>query len=389
MRRILFVDDEQQVLDALRNLLRRQRKQWEMAFALSGQQALDEMKKAPFDAIISDMRMPEMDGCVLLEHVRALYPNTARIVLSGHAERDAVVRALAVAHQFLSKPCDGDTLRTAIERTCRVHDALRSEAVVRIVGAMESAPTMPKSYFELAKVVASPVFEVTMVSDVFECDAAMNTRALTTINSPLVGLPQRATSVHAAAMLLGVDWARFLALGSPLAIAMDSMPVDGSPFDQIRLGTVLAARIARSFFRDPQKGQDAFTAALAHGVGRMVAAVGVRDTFIEVERLVRAGGRRAIEVEREKLGATYGEIGAHMLAAFGVQFSIVEAVAFHDEPGKVTEGPRELLAAVHAAHAFVKNTEPDAAFFRAAKLTEELPQWRALALAELAERRAA
>ena len=90
-RRILFVDDEAKVLDGLRNLLRRQRHEWDMLFALSGAAALEELAKAPVDVIVSDMRMPGMDGAELLTRVRTLYPQTARIVLSGHAERGAIL----------------------------------------------------------------------------------------------------------------------------------------------------------------------------------------------------------------------------------------------------------------------------------------------------------
>jgi CheY-like chemotaxis protein len=58
MKRILFVDDEQLMLDALRDRLRKQRGQWDMVFALGGQEALAELERGPFDVVVSDMRMP-------------------------------------------------------------------------------------------------------------------------------------------------------------------------------------------------------------------------------------------------------------------------------------------------------------------------------------------
>jgi YesN/AraC family two-component response regulator len=101
---VLFVDDEQAILDGLRNSLRKERKRWEMTFALGGQQALEEMKKTPADVVITDMRMPGMDGAELLRHIQRDFPAAARIVLSGQAEREAIMRALPVTHQFL--PCE-------------------------------------------------------------------------------------------------------------------------------------------------------------------------------------------------------------------------------------------------------------------------------------------
>ena len=154
MKRILFVDDEQSVLSGLRNALRKQRSHWNMAFALGGQAALAELAKEPTDVIVSDMRMPGMDGASLLERVRDEYPGVARIVLSGHAEPEALMRATRVAHQFLSKPCDPETLRVVVERTCNVQLLLNDQKIRGVIGKLDKLPSAPRTYFELTQAVA-------------------------------------------------------------------------------------------------------------------------------------------------------------------------------------------------------------------------------------------
>jgi DNA-binding NtrC family response regulator len=109
MKRVIFVDDEARILEGLRRMLRPMRNQWEMAFAPGGQAALDVMATTPFDVIVSDMRMPGMDGAALLEQVREHYPEVIRIVLSGHTEMATALRVVPIAHQFLAKPCDAET----------------------------------------------------------------------------------------------------------------------------------------------------------------------------------------------------------------------------------------------------------------------------------------
>ena len=84
-KHILFVDDERNILQGLQDLLRKQRKQWDMSFALGAGAALEELARTPFDVVVTDMRMPGMDGAELLAHVKERYPSVARIVLSGHA----------------------------------------------------------------------------------------------------------------------------------------------------------------------------------------------------------------------------------------------------------------------------------------------------------------
>src|SRR5437868_15488296 len=86
MKRILFVDDESKILDGIRRMLHTARTRWDLQFAVGGEAGLKACEAAPFDVVISDMRMPGMDGATLLPHMRDRYPSTARIILSGYSE---------------------------------------------------------------------------------------------------------------------------------------------------------------------------------------------------------------------------------------------------------------------------------------------------------------
>nr|PZN22179.1 MAG: hypothetical protein DIU78_16110 [Pseudomonadota bacterium] len=118
---VLFVDDEPAVLNGLRDVLRRFRREWVMVFALGPEAALVELDRVQFHAVVSDMRMPGIDGATLLSIVKERQPQAARLVLSGHADPDLVARACTVAHEFLQKPCDPRTLSAAILRACQLN----------------------------------------------------------------------------------------------------------------------------------------------------------------------------------------------------------------------------------------------------------------------------
>ena len=110
-RRILFVDDDASLLAGLRNVLHRDRKRWDMVFVLGGQAALDELGRARFDAVVSDMRMPDVDGEMLLAAVKEMAPTTLRVMLSGSdrvSQQDL--------DELLVKPCSAANLRAALER---------------------------------------------------------------------------------------------------------------------------------------------------------------------------------------------------------------------------------------------------------------------------------
>jgi DNA-binding NtrC family response regulator len=116
-RRILFVDDDPQLLSGLGKALRKHRHRWTMVFADSGDAALAEVHREPFDVVVSDMRMPEIDGATLLHAVKDESPTTILILLTGYADDDMLARVRPVLHQLLHKPCSAATLRDAIECT--------------------------------------------------------------------------------------------------------------------------------------------------------------------------------------------------------------------------------------------------------------------------------
>ena len=113
-KRILFVDDDPIILAGLRNLFRKDRVRWDMVFALSGEAALDEAGKQPFDVVVSDQGMPGIDGVTLLSEINAEHPETALVLLSG-LDIEPTASALPTL-RLLSKPCDTATLREEIER---------------------------------------------------------------------------------------------------------------------------------------------------------------------------------------------------------------------------------------------------------------------------------
>lgn len=142
MKRILFVDDESKILDGIRRMLHADRKRWDMQFAIGGEAALQACESGSFDVVISDMRMPEMDGATLLSHIRDRFPSTARIVLSGYSDVTLATRAVPVVHRFLTKPCNATELQATIERVCTLQDILCTPEIRRIVGTVGELPSL-------------------------------------------------------------------------------------------------------------------------------------------------------------------------------------------------------------------------------------------------------
>jgi HD-like signal output (HDOD) protein len=397
LRRILFVDDEQNVLDGLRNLLRKQRREWEMVFALGAETALAEMSQgAPFDVIVSDMRMPGMDGVALLRRVKENHPGVARIVLSGHAERDAVLASLPVAHQYLSKPCDAETLRVVIDRVCKLQGLMKDDDVKRVVGKLDKLPSVPRTYWELTRAVGDPNIGIADIAKIVEQDAAMSVKVLQLVNSAYFGLAQQVASISKAVSYLGVELLKGLALSAHVFSAMDVPPIKGFSMDELQKYSLLTAKLARRFLGDKKRAEEAFTAALVHDIGTMIVAVGYPQLFQEIVRESAGTGKAIHVLEKERIGVTHAEVGAYLQGVWGLPFPIVEAVAFHHSPGLVTEGACDVLAALHVADALVDTAcnpragsnadcDLDLAFLERTGFAAQLPRWREIGADEFSK----
>lgn len=128
--RVLFVDDEQNVLDGIQRSLR---KHVTLLTATSGEDGLRLLRESgPFALVVSDMRMPSMNGAQLLTKVREQAPDTVRMILSGQADLEATIAAVNDGHiyRFLSKPCPTEKLLAAVEDGLRQHRLISAEKVL-------------------------------------------------------------------------------------------------------------------------------------------------------------------------------------------------------------------------------------------------------------------
>jgi len=389
-KRVLFVDDEPYVLQGLENLLRKHRQRWEMVFALGSDTALAALERASFDVIVSDMRMPGMDGAALLQIVQRQSPATIRIVLSGHADRDGVMRSLPVAHQFLSKPCEAADLYAVIERAGALHTLLDSERLRRAVGRIDALPSAPDAYWALTRAMLQANVSAQDIAGIVEQDPAMSAKVLQLINSAYFSLAHETTSIHSAVTYLGLDLLKGLALTSQVFALAERQPA-GLSLEAVQRRSLISARIAKRCVVDPALAEEAFTIGIVHDIGHIILALAFPREYATVTAAAHHSGVPSHHTEKAVFGVSHTEAGAYLLGIWGLPFRIVETVAYHHAPSLMSEGSVEMLAAVHVAGAFVDGETSDAPaaldlpFLRSAGLVDELPKWRDIANEELAK----
>jgi HD-like signal output (HDOD) protein len=393
-RRILIVDDEPAVLEAMRGQLATQA-DFQVTVVTEAAAALAALDLTPHDMVIADMRMPGMDGVALLEAVRDRHPQVARVALSTKADRESVGRALTVAQQFLSKPTNGHALRLQLTRVFNLQARLQDGALRAVIGRMDKLPSAPAVYLELTKAVARPEVGLADIADIVDCDAAVSAKVLQLVNSAYFGLAQPISSIHQAVLYLGVDLLKSLALTAHVLSKEQTTRLDGFSMNILQQQSMLCAQLANRLVDDQGLGDEAYAGGLIHDIGKVVLAVGMPKEFGEVLRTARFRKVPSHVVEQELLGVTHADIGAYLLGAWGLPFATVEAVAYQHTPSAVTAGSRPVLAAIHLADALVKaayarETDEgllrrlDLPFLTEAGMASDIPTWYALAREQLA-----
>ena len=197
--RLLLVDDERNILEGLQRLLRPLRAEWEVRTAGSAREALSMLEQQPADVVVSDMRMPEMDGAAFLARVKDRFPSVVRIVLSGQTDPQAALRVVPVAHQFLSKPCEPAVLLETLGRVGNALKALGDERVgAALGGGVGSLPPAPAVWVALTEMLRDENVSAARVGGLLEGDPAIAAKLLQLTNSPFFGLRRRISNIVGA-----------------------------------------------------------------------------------------------------------------------------------------------------------------------------------------------
>jgi HD-like signal output (HDOD) protein/CheY-like chemotaxis protein len=390
---VLFVDDEPEILEALRRMLRARRNHWDMTFANSGAAALEVLGDRHCDVVVVDLRMPGISGAALLERVRAMSPDTARIILSGQTDADNVMRVLTLAHLFLDKPVGPDQIVEAIERVLALREEPTSanEDVFGDISGIGSLPSPPHLLTQLLAVLDDDGAGASSIGQIIEGDPAIAAKILHLANSAAYTTGRQLGEVSQAVALLGTNTVRGLVMLHDIVDAFsEKVSLPATWLDTMNTHSVETARLASRFSAGKAWSSASFTAGLLHEVGQLVLATSRPDEFGKIMARWNETGEAAeaaaegapmpgaatsaaetaapgtppgqagqatpallCDLEIADIGTSHAVIGAKLLSLWGLPADIVEAAAQH----ATTELPsiaEDLCSAVILAHAVVE-----------------------------------
>jgi HD-like signal output (HDOD) protein len=393
MKELLFVDDEPKLLDGLKRSLRPMRGEWNMTFVTSGAEALQALEQAPFDVIVSDMRMPVMDGAQLLNEVRQRFPQVVRIVLSGQSDKELIYQSIAATHQYLDKPCETELLKATVLRACALRDLLGSDSLRQLVTGMQQIPSQPTLYAEIKREAESKTASIRAIGAIISKDMGMTAKILQMVNSAYFGLRGSVSTAEQAVSLLGLDTVQALVLTVHVFSQFASTHSSRFNMDRLWEASTETGSLARAIAKSEQAPalviDQAYTAGLLHDVGILVFAANVPERYDIMLKTAHDQGIPVWEVERQEFGATHEDVGAYLLGLWGLGDPIVEAVAFHHHPSDCVGNTFSPLTAVHVANVLQRELSPQATggvpsqidftYLEKLHLTDRLSHWREVA----------
>jgi HD-like signal output (HDOD) protein/ActR/RegA family two-component response regulator len=355
-RRIIFVDDEPMVLKGLQRTLRKMRREWEMTFTSSSKEALDILGSGSFDVIVSDLRMPEMDGMQLLAEVKSKHPQVVRIILSGQVEQESTFKSVQVAHQSLSKPCDADILKHTLNKLFGLRNLLEDESIKRIVSQTETLPSLPEVYTDVISELQSADPSVQKVGEIISTDLAMTAKILHVVNSAFFGLVRKINNPKEAVMLLGTETIKALVLSVKIFSQFNQKNFAWFNFDELFNHSMSVSMFAQTISRQEHLDQtlvnNALMAGMFHDLGKLILVTNFQEPYQQVLTEAAKTRQNLWDLEIERFGTSHAEIGAYLMGLWGLEYPVIEAIAFHHCPGKSLSNSTGLLTAVHFGDAF-------------------------------------
>lgn len=396
--RLLFVDDDRRLLNGLKRLLKVERPDWECHYCVSAQEGLDLVERHDVDIVVSDMRMPEMDGIAFFERLRDLCPTPVRIIMSGQTGECDAGRVAKAAHQFIPKPCLPANLINILERIFRFREFFTDNGLRGLVNKIGTLPVLPAVYQQLMCSIDDKGSSLMEISSIVGKDPALVADILKTVNSAFLGARQPVNDIGRAVTMLGLETIQGLVLCHGLLRQFKRKKVSEFSlsllWDHALRVAAMAKKVAVFEGLDKEETNSVVLAGLMHDLGKLVLLDGLPEEYSKVLYYVREEGKSVTKAERAVFGSDHSKLGAYLLGLWGNRDDLVYTVACHHSPLNYPQPLKKGLSIIHVVnvldHDLLQFKSYDAPhdldhdFIAQNQLGDAIKQWKAICKEEIA-----
>jgi HD-like signal output (HDOD) protein/CheY-like chemotaxis protein len=332
LKKIYIVDDEPDVRELLRDLLRGLDPSWQVTDFSTPAQTLAAVENSPPDLVLADQKMPGMTGSQMLELIRQTAPQTVRIIVSAQA---GSVEKICAAHQYLCKPFDIGDLGQRVRQALAARASLQNPDLARLVMSLNSFPALPGVYLELVRELEKEDSSLERAAELINKDGSVLTRMLQLANSPLFRGTSVITDSLGALLQLGTSNVKALMLSLHVFQSYHPLHFLEMPVDVLWNHSCQTARLAQEFCLkklDKDAADDAFFAGLVHDLGCLILMENGAERYRGVCTLATQEKKPLFEAEQQVFQVTHLEISSFMLRLWGMPETVTEAVTFSSAP---------------------------------------------------------
>ena len=333
MNRLLFVDTSPQNIAAYSMLFVNNTKEWECRFADSIKTAFDELSYSNFDIVVTDVKMPVLNGVPLLETIAQMYPDIIRVVLIPSLSADYPKHLVKYAHRIIVRPDSYEKLETLVGRIFCLYKTIMHPQAIKFIDGLETIPSLPKVYGDLVAELESPSPSVKKAGALIAADIGMSASILKMVNSAYFGLSERITSPEFAVSLLGLDIVQGLVLTAHLFSAFSCAETKllhlETIVDHCLITGFLAKEIAKHENLPTSVVDSLHISGILHDIGQLIFASHSPKLYKQVIDIAIKEKRPLFEIERDLFGVIHAEIGAYLLGQWGLPEIVIELIAYH------------------------------------------------------------
>ena len=353
LKTILFVDDELQTLRSIIELF--MDTEYEVITANSGREALNILENKKVDVIVSDMKMPKMNGYELLSQVKKRFPHIVRIILSELAEERIVFDALQknIAKLHILKPWENNVIVETIEKVFQIEYVLKdNKNVLKLINNAEELPTIKMSYQKIISVIENDE-EIYKIVDAIECDNSIVIKLLHIVNSSYYAI--KTGSIKRAVAYLGLDNIKNIVIASAFIDGLTFNSKDNERLEKLWEHAFISNRIISivyNEFLNTKIPEAEMNAGLLSNVGIIFMIHSFHDKYMEIFDEAEIQHISIIDLENKAFGTNHQEIGGYLLQWWDIPLPIVEASLYHHNPFDKNIINKQIVYAAHIAEKY-------------------------------------
>jgi len=346
---ILVVDDEEQIRKAIRRLF--EQTDYHIHLAESGQQALHMLQNEKVDMILSDIRMPDLDGIELLNIVKRKYPEIIRLILSGYVDEKTIFSLFNnnLAKMCIYKPWDNEELLKIINQIFELNSILTSNSMLQIIKNIDDLPTINHIYHDLCNLIDQNK-NIDDIERLLIKDQAIVAAILRIVNSAFINI--KTVSLKKAISYIGLAQTKNIVMVASISHKVNlsgKLTIANELFNKHSILTNQITHLIYQKFLHKEIPADSSCVGLLHEIGRIVLMNNFPGKYEKVITLMRNKENTYSQIEKENLGITHEEMSGYLLNWWGLPYSMVEAILYHHSPLEENVINKELASAIHIA----------------------------------------